>query len=129
MSEGEGVRGGVLHVTITVDRDRVAATVIVIEMTIGESAEEEGAEMMMTLLGLIESTNLKVGEKSNGDDAAKVAADRGAGVAEVDVDVVDRPLNKGGGAIRESVMMLVRIPRLLAATGIIVHLEIAVAVK
>jgi hypothetical protein len=126
--EGEGVRGVALRITITADRGRAAATAMV---TVGGRAEEEEAEMTMTLLGMIEITNLKVGKRSSDDDAAEAAAGQGAGVAEGDVDVADRPLSKGGGAIRGIVMLLVRIPRLFPATGIgsIVCLVIVVAAK
>lgn len=129
--EGEGVRGVALRITITADRGRAAATAIAIEVTVGGRAEEEEAEMTMTLLGMIEITNLKVGKRSSDDDAAEAAAGQGAGVAEGDVDVADRPLSKGGGAIRGIVMLLVRIPRLFPATGIgsIVCLVIVVAAK
>ena len=129
--EGEGVRGVALRITITADRGRAAATAIAIEVTVGGRAEEEVAEMAMTLLGMIEITNLKVGKRSSDDDAAEAAAGQGAGVAEGDVDVADRPLSKGGGAIRGIVMLLVRIPRLFPATGIgsIVCLVIVVAAK
>jgi hypothetical protein len=91
----EGVKAVVLHVTITADHDRAVANEIATEMTVeGRTEGEEAEMMMMTLLGLIECTKLKLGRRSIDGDAAKVAAIRGAGVMEVDVDMVGPLLNK-----------------------------------
>ncbi|KAL3810571.1 hypothetical protein ACHAXA_001184 [Cyclostephanos tholiformis] len=129
---GIGKGGGtvVLRITITADRDRAVATVIATEMTVkGRAGGEEAEMMMMTLLGFIESTKLKVGKRSKNGDAAKVAAIQGAGVMDVDVDVVNRPLNTRGEAIRGIVMMLVIMQRSFIATGVYSIFRLVIVVE
>jgi hypothetical protein len=127
-----GMKVVVLRVTITADHDRAVANAIVTEMTVEGRTESEVAEMtMMILLGLIESTILKLGKRSTDGDAAKVGATRGAGVMEADVDMADRLLNKREAATRGTVAELVTIPRSFIITGIfsIVCLVIVMAAK